>query len=79
MITNTLWLAAALAASASAAVTPPPEITAAPHVRRDQSPIMDDLGNPDDYALTDLGPDNSVIVYEGNTYRVNASSGLHVL
>jgi len=35
------------------------------------NPVSSELGSPDDYLLTNLGPDNPLVTYNGQTYQVS--------
>lgn len=71
---NVLILLAALATATNAIAAPRPQITPPPLVGRQApgNPPGNDLGDPGEYTATDLGPENSILTYEGNTYHVSA-------
>lgn len=71
---KTTLLLAAFVATINAIAAPAPEITPAPLIRRQiesrPDPPYDVLGSPDQYIITDLGPDTSIISYDGSSYHV---------
>jgi len=77
MAPNIFWLSAAFFSAALAIAAPDgAQITAAPKfIQARQSigvdSVSEELGNPTDYALTDLGPNNPVITWDGKVYHVS--------
>lgn len=81
MAPNIIWLGAALVSAAVAIAAPDgAQITAAPTLipRQTQTTgndlVSEELGNPTDYALTDLGLNNPVLTWDGKVYHVSNSA-----